>query len=161
MSNKRLIIIGQAPPAKSSRVPFGRTRLYKWFEAADIGCPDLVFTALVEKFPGKKNGSHMVPSPSEIKKNQDRLVAFIQNHLPGVIVPVGKLAAQTILNNSSTLEALIGRRFICNPFGAFEKELTIIALPHPSGANPWIYLHKRNHALLENSLSLLNNELRK
>lgn len=159
MRSRRLILIGQAPAATLAPRPFGRTRLYRWFEEAGIQHCEMAFTALVENFLGKRNGRHKIPSPADISENKARLIAFIRNNLPGIIVPVGKLAGQTILNKSSGLKALVGQRFSCNPFGAFETELVVIVLPHPSGANPWIYVHERNRALWRRSLELLHNEL--
>lgn len=154
-NQKKAIIIGQAPAENHYELPFGRTRLYKWF--AEIGFDAMKMTsvfdfdALTDKFPGKNKTGHNQPSENEIKMYLPILASKIQKQKIKLIVPVGILATKYVMGNMEvTLDSVVGRKFIVHPFG-LKKKITVIPLPHPSGISTWIY-KEDNKQLLSDAL---------
>ncbi len=162
---KRVLFIGQAPPQKIQDRPFGRTRLYKWFSEAGISEAEqenFFFGALVDFFPGKsKSGSgDRAPNPAEIITGQKQLQTLIKKVKPDIIVPIGILSARVALGDFTvTLDTVIGKKFTVNAYGLCSRPLTVIPLPHPSGASRWIW--QANHqALVAKALAHLVMALR-
>lgn len=156
---KTVLIIGQAPPLKEYKVPFGGTRLYKWFAEVGINEKTVLqsfdFDALVNKFPGKNSKGHNIPSESEIQKHVPLLIEKIYNCETSVIVPVGKLAIQYVLNQEELeLSEYIGKKFYSYPFGKKGEKIVIIPLPHPSGLSTWQF-NSHNKQLLLKALELI------
>jgi hypothetical protein len=60
--------------------------------------------------------------------------------------------------DSINLDLVIGNKFEANPYNLLGKDITIIPLPHPSGASTWVY-QKKNRLLLDQALNLLKTEL--
>lgn len=120
----------------------------------------LYFSALVDYFPGVKNGSHRVPTQEEIHKEKGRLIKTLTDFSPDIVVPVGKLSTSYCLSMTvHKLEDVVGKKYFVNPYRALNSALTVIPLPHPSGASTWRYKPK-NFLLLQIALKLLKNNLR-
>lgn len=158
LEDKMVLIIGQAPPEKQYSVPFKGTRLYNWF--GTIGLDEsfiskkIEFDALVGSFPGKSTKGHLIPKENEIKLYIPSLLDKINRSNISIIIPVGKLAIEYVLNKKPDLKADIGKSFFQPPFGIHHKSLVIIPLPHPSGASSWIF-DADNKILLEEALKLI------
>lgn len=155
---KRVIFIGQAMPRFKKDLHDWPT-LNAWLHLVDITEDQIranfFYSALVDYFPGSKGGSHLVPTDAEIKKEHKRLVQTIKDFNPDVVVPIGKLSISECLQKEfSALHEDIGKVFHADPYQALGKSLTIIPLPHPSGASTW--RHKpENKVLLQKALQLL------
>jgi uracil-DNA glycosylase len=163
MSRPKALFIGQAPPQQQVALPFGRTHLYKWLASVgidqDTALREFAFTALTQEFPGKSGRGDLVPTPEILQKDRPLLLKLIARLHPPVIVPVGVLSIREILNNEKlTLKDVIGQRFQAKPFGLEQLQaVTIIPLPHPSGASSWQYMDN-NKQLLGQALTLLAHE---
>ena len=154
---KRVIFIGQAMPRLKKDL-HDWPSLNSWLYSIGITHNEIqkyfFYSALVDYFPGAKNGSHRVPTPEEIKKERTRLAKTLKEFNPDIVIPIGRLSIAHCLNKKvEPLEVNIGKTLIVNPYGLFKKSL-IIPLPHPSGASTWHY-KKENQKLLQVSLSLL------
>ncbi len=120
---------------------------------------DFFYSALVDYFPGAKKGSHLVPTEAEIAKKRPRLLKTIRDFKPEVVVPIGKLSTAYCLSQELLpLNKNIGRLFKADPYQALGYEVTVIPLPHPSGASTW--RHKpENKLLLHRALDLLKSAI--
>ncbi len=117
------------------------------------------YTALVNYFPGSVGGSHRVPTSEEIKNEQQRLVKTINSFKPDLIVPIGKLSlAYCLRQKAEKLKDFIGKSFNIDPYGALQRKMLVIPLPHPSGASTWRH-SEDNKALLKKALNLLKANL--
>lgn len=158
----RIISLGQAPGIHEERFakPFAYTAgktLFRWF--ASIGIEEEEFrrkvnmSAVCRCFPGKLKGGDRKPSASEIKNCSEFLQFEIEHLQPELIIPIGKMAIDQILENarevsehgsshllnrngraSYKLDQVIGLTFRSEWFGT---TFDWIALPHPSGLNTW------------------------
>lgn len=159
---KRVVFVGQAMP-RVKRHPHDWPALNAWLYT--IGLNDehiksnFIYTALVDYFPGSKNGSHIVPSEAEIKKERKRLQNTLKNFNPDLVVTIGKLSLSHCLRcKVNLLKEYIGQHYEVDPYGLIGKKLVVIPMPHPSGASTW--KHKpENKKLLLKSLSLLRSYL--
>lgn len=162
---KQGFIIGQAPPKTEAERPFGRTKLYKWF--AEIGFDDAAmaqsfdYGALVDAFPGSGAKGHLQPKADDILAFRPQLIAQILKQKYRLIIPVGKMAIEHVLDRHGSVELrdVIGQRFECTIFGQDKLSAVVIPLPHPSGASTWSY-QGDNAALLQRALHLIRGELR-
>jgi len=139
---KTIFFVGQAPPLKHAEIPYVRTRLYQWLEAAGITKTDARFRfgALVGEFPGTRGGSHKPPTPSQIRDHLPLLRDSLASENPDVIVLLGKMAMREITGDEQAqLDNFVGADLALNPFECLRGPVPTIVLPHPSGANPWIY----------------------
>lgn len=155
---KRAIFIGQAMP-RVKRSPHDWPSLNQWLYSIGLTHKlierNTLYSALVDYFPGVVNGSHIVPTKEEIEKEKDRLAKTIADFNPEIVVPVGRLSISYCLNQKvQPLTNHIGKVYLANPYMLYSQELTIIPLPHPSGASIWKY-KKTNQQLLKMSLELL------
>jgi uracil-DNA glycosylase len=156
------MFIGQAMP-RVKRNPHDWPSLNEWLYS--IGLTDdwlrsnAWYSALVDYFPGAKNGSHVVPGGAEIMREQDRLAETIKSFEPEVVVPIGRLSIGYCLGQKKLpLVAVVGQKYTANPYGLYTKEVAIVPLPHPSGASTW--KHKPEHKqLLALALRILKREL--
>jgi uracil-DNA glycosylase len=157
----RAMLVGQAPgqvEAEGGR-PFsgraGRT-LFRWLARAGLDeetARRRVYIAAVTRcYPGPSPSGRgdRVPNRGE----QDACGAWLESELriirPRLVIPVGRLAIERFLP-SLPLDALVGKEHIVAR-GA--GTMTVIPLPHPSGASSWI--HTRAHTtLLDRALDLL------
>jgi len=161
---KKVLIIGQAMPKPPyPKQPFGRTKLYIWLSSINI-TQDIIdnsfeFGALVSYFPGSKNGSHLVPTKQMIKDDMPQLKRQCNTFKPDILIPVGKLAIQYALQiEKISLKDCIGRKYFRKPFGLYNSEISIIPLPHPSGASSWFY-NEENKKLLNKALEVLKDSI--
>jgi len=159
---KRAIFIGQAMP-RSKKDPHDWPSLNSWLYSINISLnrvrQNFLYSALVDYYPGAKNGSHRVPTAKEIIKEKSRLSSNINNFDPEIIVPVGKLSISYCLQiNKLLLKDCIGKTFFSNPYGLMERNILIIPLPHPSGASTW-YKKSQNKKLVLKALATLKENL--
>jgi uracil-DNA glycosylase len=164
--SKEILFIGQALPEKLAEYPFARSRLYKWLENIYISKEQVLkiseFDAVLNFYPGKKGKSDRVPTWDEIIENQQRLANLVEKINPKVIVAIGKVAIQAILNINQKIELaeFVGKKFEVIPFDIGQKVYPVIVLPHPSGLSTWIYQpgnkNLLNQALEEIRLNLGN-----
>jgi uracil-DNA glycosylase len=160
LKNKKLILIGQAPPEKAQEYPFKSTRLYKWFENYGVSKDKLInfsiFTALIDYFPGKDKKGHLIPTKEQIEESKPRLLSLINDQL--TIVPIGKLAIMEVLNRKCELIDVIGRELEVFPFNVTKYKVKVVPLPHPSGLSTWSY-KEPNRQLLNQALEVLSNKI--
>lgn len=166
-TNRPLMIIGQAPgryELKTMRPfsgPAGR-RLWQWF--ADIGySEDLVrsnayVTAVAKCYPGLgPNRKDDAPPSSMQRKNCFPWLEFEFTHArPRLLILIGSLAAKTLLGRDAGMK-LVGERL---EHRIWNRKVTVIVLPHPSGLNRWPNM-PANKPRFERALALLGEELRR
>lgn len=159
---KRTIFIGQAMPRKKSEL-HDWSSLNNWIYS--IGIIDnqirehFFYSALVDYFPGSKNGSHLVPTREEIEAERPRLKITLTDFDPEIVVPVGALSIAYCLDRKvEPLVNNIGKVFEADPYNMLGKELPIIPLPHPSGASTWRHMGN-NKRLLGLALENIKNYL--
>jgi uracil-DNA glycosylase len=155
---QRAYVLGQAPGALEGqqRRPWrgraGRT-LRRWLDLDEAEFYATFYCASVTRcYPGKAPSGRgdRTPTPRERE-----LCAFwreweLRLLRPRLIVPVGGLAARSLLGLKSVSEC-VGRRF--------EHEgATAIPLPHPSGASGWLN-DPANRARLAEAAALIQAEL--
>ncbi len=159
---KKVIFIGQAMP-RFKRDPHDWPTLNAWLTTLGISPAEInqnfLYSALVNYFPGAKNGSHLVPTAIEIEKERSRLHKTIRNFNPQIVVPIGKLSISYCLNQTFTnLNETVGKIYKVDPYQALGTKINVIPLPHPSGASTW--RHKsENKLLLNRALGLLREVL--
>ena len=155
---KKVIFIGQAMPRFKKDLhdwPSLNSWLYSINITHDQIRENFFYSALVDYFPGAKNGSHRVPTPEEIKKERNHLSQTLHKFNPDLVVPIGRLSIAYCLNRKvEPLEINVGKFFVVNPYELLNKEIIVVPLPHPSGASTWHH-KKENKKLLQVSLSLL------
>ncbi len=160
---KRVIFIGQAMP-RVKRNPHDWPTLNAWLYSIGITedhmKQNFLYSALVDYFPGSKNGSHLVPTKEEILKEKKRLGKTIKDFNPDLVVTIGKLSLANCLNcEINLLGDYIGKTFTQNPYNLYDQELLIIPLPHPSGASTWRH-NSENKKLLQKALKILQKEIK-
>ena len=158
----KAIFIGQAMPKYKSEL-HDWPSLNKWLYKIGITDNEIrkyfYYSALVDFFPGIKNGSHRIPSAKEIYKERVRLNKTISDFEPDIIVPVGKLSISHCLNKKNiTLTETIGEKYICDPYNLTGRNYLVIPLPHTSGASVW-YQKRENRILLKKALVILKRKL--
>lgn len=153
------MFVGQAMP-RVKRDPHDWPTLNNWLYT--IGLSDTAirsnffYSALVDYFPGAKNGSHLVPTEEEIAKERKRLQRQLTVFNPEVVVTVGKLSAEKCLGVPiKLLSDVIGKSYQVDPYMLLGRTLLVVPLPHPSGASTWRHLAP-NKILLTKSLQLLS-----
>jgi uracil-DNA glycosylase family 4 len=159
-----VMLIGQAPGKREllTRQPFSGpagSRLFEWFTRIGIPEEDLrgtaYITAVVKCYPGHLPGRKLdrPPSPPQIRN----CACFIEREIrivrPRLLIPIGSLAVRQTIGRRKLVET-IGNRFRAQVFGHL---CTVVPLPHPSGANPWVFKHPE---CLDRALLLLKDELR-
>src|SRR3972149_7011518 len=159
---KRVIFLGQAM-ARSKKDPHDWPSLNSWLYSIDITDGQIkknfFYSALVDYFPGAKNGSHRVPSKQEITKERSRLKNTINSFDPDIVVPIGRLSISYCLRTKKlSLRDYIGKTFISNPYRLLTKEVLIIPFPHPSGASTW-HRKLKNKKLVKMALKTLKENL--
>ena len=162
----RVMLVGQAPGKSEieDRRAFagraGRT-LFRWLERAGLDETtfrrDVYIAAITRCYPGPSPSGRgdRVPSPEEQAQCAPWLDAELDLIRPALIVPVGRLAIDRFLS-SEPLDCLVGRVHSARLHG---RPVTLIPLPHPSGASSWVNL-PANRALLDRALDHLRRALR-
>lgn len=159
---RRAIFIGQAMP-RFKRDLHDWPSLNSWLYSINIPHQQIrenfFYSALVDYFPGSKNGSHKIPTKEEVEKERERLINSIVAFNPEIVVPVGRLSISYCLAQKVLpLKENVGKVFYKDPYLALGSEKIIIPFPHPSGASTW-YNKKENKELHLRSLLLLKENL--
>lgn len=80
----KILVLGQALPEKPVKVPFERTRLYKWLDSVNISKENFlkssIFDAVLNFYPGKQGGKDRVPTDFEIIENIARIIEIIKSN---------------------------------------------------------------------------------
>ncbi len=157
----KVYLIGQAPGPREGNLgrPFAWTagkRMFGWFEQLGLNEEEFrsraYISAVCRCFPGKaKGGGDRVPSPDEIERCSRWMQREIDMLQPELVIPVGRLAFEQILQSKSPLVDVIGKQFRTAAFGA---TFDLIALPHPSGASTW-HAKDPGKTLLAEALQLI------
>jgi uracil-DNA glycosylase family 4 len=154
---RRLMLVGQAPgrtEAGNGRPfsgPAGR-RLFQWLAAAGVDeasfRAQVYMAAMTRCYPGPAPAGHgdRRPTRSELalcRGYLDRALALVQPH---VIILVGGLA----------IHAFMGTRPLADVVGtAHDRDgMTLVPLPHPSGASTWTN-RPAHAAMLARALAVL------
>jgi len=155
----RVMLIGQAPGRLSveRQLPFGGPGggiLEQWLTRAGFEPGALrrriYLTALTRCFPGKHptGKGDRTPSPPEIALCRPWLEAEFALVNPPMVLLVGKLAIETVLQRKGSLESFVGQLIQQNG-------RLWLPLPHPSGVSRW--LNDPSHQeLLRQALVLLS-----
>jgi uracil-DNA glycosylase len=155
---QRAYMFGQAPGVVEGqeRLPWrgraGRT-LRRWLDLDEEAFYATFYCASVTRcYPGKAPGGRgdRTPTPRE-----QELCSFWRDWelrliRPGLIVPVGGLAARRLLGLKSVTEC-VGSRFELD-------DAVAIPLPHPSGASSWLN-NPANRARVTEAVGLIRQEL--
>lgn len=128
---RKIIIIGQAPPAVQQGVPYDTTMLYDWFNEVGINKEEaqniFLFDAVYDKFPGfDTKGGHLKPSKVQMEEYYERsLRDKIEN-------------SKSILVLGNCAKEFLKTKDIDKPI-----EYTI----HPSKRNSFLYNKNRENVL--------------
>ncbi len=153
------MLVGQAPGKKEVALgrPFagaaGR-RLFQWLTEA--GFEEQQFrsfcyvTAMMKCFPGSGERGDLKPNRQQVANCAPWLEQELASVRPEVLIPVGQLAIERFLGKAR-LGELIGRRFRHSISG---RAVTLIPLPHPSGASAWTNAPE-NRKLIRRAIRLL------
>jgi uracil-DNA glycosylase len=157
----RAMLIGQAPGKSEvdDRRAFagraGRT-LFRWLDRAGLDEStfrrEVYIAAITRCYPGPSPSGRgdRVPSPEEQTHCAPWLDAELDLIRPALIIPVGRLAIDRFLDGEP-LDRLVGRVHHARVRG---RRVTLIPLPHPSGASGWVNVPP-NRALLDRALAHL------
>lgn len=152
------ILVGQAPGIREAvdRRPFigpaGR-RLRAWLEPAGLGTEEefygrLYIAAVAKCFPGKRpGGSDVRPSAAMVRTCRPWLVRELALVEAPLVIGVGTLALEELAPGVALADA-VGVEL------RTRDGRPLVALPHPSGANPWPHL-PGNATLLTRSIGLI------
>jgi uracil-DNA glycosylase len=159
---KHAIFIGQAMPRNKSELHDWKS-LNAWLSSIGITYKQIkknfFYSALVDYFPGIKNGGHRIPTAFEIAKERPRLAKTLRDFDSQMVVPIGRLSIAYCLERKiEPLSYNVGKIYRLKPYGLTKNTLPVIPLPHPSGASTW---HNRleNKVLLKNALKMLRKTL--
>lgn len=157
----RVMLVGQAPGKSEleNRRAFtgraGRT-LFRWLERSGLDEAafrrEVYIAAITRCYPGASPSGRgdRVPSLDEQALCAPWLDAEIDLIRPALIIPVGRLAIDRFLD-AAPLDRLVGRVHVARVRG---RSITVIPLPHPSGASSWVNA-AINRALLDRALDHL------
>ncbi len=156
------ILVGQAPGIREAvdRRPFigpAGKRLRAWLEPAGLGPEDQVsgrryIAAVAKCFPGKRpGGSDVRPSAAMVRTCRPWLLRELALVEAPLVIGVGTLALAEVAPGVA-LDDAVGVELQA-PDGR-----PLVALPHPSGANPWPHL-PGNAPKLARALELLAERL--
>jgi uracil-DNA glycosylase len=156
------ILVGQAPGAQEAVDgrpfigPAGR-RLRTWLEPAGLGTEEafydrLYIAAAAKCFPGKRpRGGDVRPSPAMVRMCRPWLLRELALVEAPLVIAVGTLALAELAPGVA-LEDAVGAEL------RVADGRPLVALPHPSGANPWPHL-PGNAPRLARALDLLAKRL--
>jgi DNA polymerase len=126
----KLMIIGESPshtrPNGKENVHFsGRTSHILWEELKEYGITRkhcIVTNTVEDKLPkGKK------PTPSMIEENRERIAKLIKEEKPNVIMTMGKVASQALLEHDVYIKSQSGVPFYSDKYNNW-----IVPILHPS-----------------------------
>jgi uracil-DNA glycosylase len=158
LAGQRAYLYGQAPGVVEGkeRLPWrGRAgqALRRWLDLDEDAFYATFYCASVTRcYPGRAPSGRGDRTPSTCEQE---LCAFwrrweLELLRPTLIVTVGGLALRAVLGRTQLTEC-IGERFELDG-------VSVIPLPHPSGASGWLNV-AANRALLEQALALARSEL--
>ena len=156
--SQRAYMFGQAPGVVEGqeRLPWrgraGRT-LRRWLELDEEAFYATFYCASVTRcYPGKAPSGRGDRTPTPREQELCSLWRDWELRLirPGLIVPVGGLAARRLLGLKSVTEC-VGSRFELD-------DAIAIPLPHPSGASSWLN-NPANRARVTEAVGLIRQEL--
>ncbi|MBK7857492.1 MAG: uracil-DNA glycosylase [Archangiaceae bacterium] len=162
-----VMLVGQAPGPHEHKVmkPFGWTAgktLFKWFEQSLGWSEDdfrarIYIAAVARCFPGKavNGGGDRKPDETEMANCRPWLEREVKLLRPKLIIPVGALAIEQVLQRKGPLVDFIGRPLKATWHGI---EVEVVALPHPSGASTW-HRTEPGIGLLKQAMKLLKARL--
>jgi uracil-DNA glycosylase len=158
------MLIGQAPGPRANErgLPWAGasgTLLRSWFARAGFDparfLDDWYLTSLTKCFPGKAPGGtgDRVPSRAELALCRPFLEAEIALVQPGLVVTLGRVAANAIVPGakSLTLKDLVGT---VHEVDLGYGPVPVVPLPHPSGVARWLNL-PANRSLVDIAMAKL------
>lgn len=133
-SSPKILVIGQAPPAKEQKVPYDTTMLYDWFLECGITKEQAQeifdFDAIYNKFPGyDENGGHKIPTEEQMNE-----------YWPVLEKKLSKASKVLVLGNAPK-EYLSKKRFFVRPASK------VLYLMHPSRRNFGYYQRTKKELL--------------
>jgi uracil-DNA glycosylase len=137
-------------------------RLFKWLSSIGLSESTLrrnaYITAVTKCYPGRSRSGtgDRKPAPWEVAHCAPYLDRALELLKPRVVVPIGGLAVERLLEERSMSDT-IGREYRRDLPGG---EAWLIPLPHPSGASPWAHL-PGNKRKLARALSRLRSRLKR
>jgi len=158
----RILLVGQAPGPHEGKIgrPFAWTAgktLFRWFEEA-VGLDEAAFreriymTAVARCFPGKApGGGDRRPDPGEIARCKPFVAGEVAILQPDLVLPVGTLAIEQVFGKKGPLTDFVGE---ARRLTWMQREVDVIALPHPSGASTW-HRTEPGKTLLARALALV------
>ena len=161
----RAMLVGQAPgPTEATiRKPFqgraGKT-LFRWLARAGLAEAEarafFWIAAVTRCYPGPHAGGRgdRLPTPGERARCAPWLEAEFALVRPAFVVTLGRLAVDRFLA-PAPLTALVGH---LHPATVGGRAVSVLPLPHPSGASGWLNVAE-HRALLDRALDLLAGEV--
>lgn len=158
-TGQRWMLVGQAPGIKEQifrRLFVGAAgrRLFKWLAEAGFAEEEFrsfcYITAVMKCFPGKGRRGDRKPNKRQLGNCAFWLEKELALIKPAVVIPVGKLAIERFLGRVKLAE-VVGKRFVQT---VNEQKVTVIPLPHPSGASVWTN-RRENQKLIKQALRLI------
>lgn len=153
-----MMFVGQAMPRIKGH-PHDWPSLNRWLFSIGLTMAKIenfcYFSALVDYFPGTKGKAHRIPSEEEIVSERGRLGKNLRDFGPEIVIPVGRLSiAHCLGRRVEPLGVNVGKKYRADPYLLMGCKLTVIPLPHPSGASSWRY-SEEGKRLLPRALELL------
>lgn len=117
----RIISLGQAPGIHEERFgkPFAYTAgktLFKWLSSIGVQEEDfrkkVNMSAVCRCFPGKASNGDRKPSRPEVENCMEYLEFEMLYHKPTLVIPIGKLAIDQLLERASMQAAYSNARFV-------------------------------------------------
>jgi uracil-DNA glycosylase len=133
---KKILLIGQAPPAQKQAVPYDTTMLYEWLQEIDISKDQaqslFEFEAMAKEFPGYNDkGGHKLPTPKGMIIHYDDYLRFRIEEADKIIL----------------LGAVPKKFFIDNRLFAVWSDKKTLCLMHPSTRNRGVYKQTKSTLL--------------
>lgn len=161
VNKKSFLIIGQAQGEKWKHGPMYASKLWDWFATIGLTREQAYeifhFDALINTGTQRAKKGRVPPSGEQMKLYRPTLLENTEKLKPRLVIPVGGLAVQQVLDTKMELADTVGKMFTAKPFGIL-PETTIIPLPHPSGVSLWLNAAS-NRALLADTMQLIKQEI--
>ncbi len=139
-----IYLLGQAPGPHEGKFgrPFAWTAgktLFRWFSRLGVEeerfRSSVYMAAVARCFPGKaEGGGDRRPDGEEIKTCRAYFEEEVRILRPRLLLPVGSLAIESLLNRKVKLAEVIGEKLSIR---LNDQKCEVICLPHPSGASTW------------------------
>lgn len=118
-NNSKILIIGQAPPAKPQGLPYDSTQLYDWLKEVGVSkeaAQELfIFEALVPAFTGRNNtnSGHKKPGKQDVLNHWPVLEAHLQTVYK--VILLGAVAADYYDRMPRTWSCSIQELYLLHP----------------------------------------------